>query len=192
MIELAPYQEALKNNVSNKTAAHYQVWLEKAAQFRAQDAAAIKVLKAEDQPWELSPQGLLRHLINEQLGMREYAVNMYIQEIAPGGRSGKHYHASEEMVFILEGEGYDLHWDPDPIISDKYYWQWKPQELRLPWKAGYFVYIPPLVQHQHFNASSTNKCRILSSTCRTLKDLGYDWLTQVENAPEFDVLMGRK
>lgn len=191
MSELVPFEEALKNNVSNKTAAHYQTWLEKAEKFRALDAVAPKVLAAEDQPWELSPQGWLRHLINEQLGLREYAVNMYIQEIAPGSRSGKHRHASEEMIFILEGEGYDLHWDPDPELQDTYIWKWAQEPKKLPWQAGFFVYVPPLVEHQHFNAS-TNKLRFISSTCRTLKDLGYDWLVQLENAPEFDALMQKK
>lgn len=192
MSDLIPFDEAAKNNLSTKTMPCYQVWLEKAKNFRETDAKLLKVLKAEDQPWELCQQGKLRHLINEQLGMREYAANMYIQEIAPGSHSGKHYHASEEMVFILEGEGYDLHFDPCPDIEEKYYWKWKPEPMKLQWKAGFYVYIPPFVQHQHFNASSTNKCRFISNTCRTLKDLGYDWLTQVENAPEWDALMARK
>jgi len=180
----APYEEA---NVAtgNKTMNCYANWLVKSKKFIEDDAKRPKVLSAVDQPWENSQQGRLRHIINEQLDLREYAVDMYIQEIPPGSKSGKHYHASEEMLFILEGSGYDLHWDPKPRIEDKYYWEWKEQALKLPWSDSYFVYIPPLVVHQHFNASKTEKARFISNTCRTVKDIGYDWLVQLENCPEW-------
>ena len=35
---------------------------------------------------------------------------------------------SEELVFVLDGEGYDHHWDPTAVMRNKVIWEW-PKEL---------------------------------------------------------------
>jgi hypothetical protein len=52
-----------------------------------------------------------------------------MQVIEPGGHSGKHRHFSEEMPHILEGDGYDLHWDPqfDLDVAYKSSWSEEPK-----------------------------------------------------------------
>ena len=54
--------------------------------------------------------GLIKHLVHEKLNTREMCVEAYMQFLKPGEKSGKHRHMWEEMIFVVEGSGYDLHW----------------------------------------------------------------------------------
>ena len=56
-----------------------------------------------EMPWELAPQGILKHLINEQMNTRMETVDAYMQIIPPGSRSGQHRHLAEECLYVLEG-----------------------------------------------------------------------------------------
>jgi quercetin dioxygenase-like cupin family protein len=96
----------------------YQGKLEEAAGAAARNAKRRKILHPEDMPWELSPQGLLKHLLNEGMNTRMETVDAYMLIIAPGSRSGKHRQLAEECLYVLEGRGYDLHQDCDVEIID--------------------------------------------------------------------------
>ena len=71
-------------------------------------------------PWEMSRQGLLKHLVNEAMNTRMETVDAYMQIIPPGSRSGKHRHLAEECLYVLEGRGHDLHQDCDVEITDTF------------------------------------------------------------------------
>ena len=114
---------------------------------------------------------------------RECALDMYQMFLDGAGRSGKHRHMSEEVFYVLEGKGYDLHWDVDFDLDDKYHWKWSEEPKTFEWEEGDFVYIPPYTTHQHFNSDPQNPARLLSATSRLIKALGFDWLEQVEEAP---------
>ena len=159
---------------------HYQRALAEAELMRAQRPTLQSVVRAEDQEWEDSPQGRLKHLINEHMNTREYALDLYIQVIEPGEHSGKHRHFSEEVIYVLEGEGYDLHWDPAFTVDVGYTWNWADEPKRFEWKADDFIYIPPYVNHQHF-AGPDSRVRFVSATARFLKALGFDGLEQIES-----------
>ena len=103
----------------------YQSLLEEATTAPTRNAKRKKVLHPEEMPWEMSRQGLLKHILNEQMNTRMETVDAYMQIIPPGSRSGKHRHLAEECLYLLEGRGYDLHQDCDVEITDTY--QWKPQ-----------------------------------------------------------------
>src|SRR5215831_18232573 len=94
----------------------YHDLLEHAATQPARMAGRQKILHPEDMPWEMSRQGLLKHLLNEQMNTRMETVDAYMQVIPPGSRSGKHRHLAEECLYVLEGYGYDLHQDCDVEI----------------------------------------------------------------------------
>src|SRR5467141_1692121 len=79
--------------------------------FRKQYETRANVVKAEDMPWERSADGLIKHLVHHRLNTRECCVEAYMQFLKAGERSGKHRHMWEEIVFVVEGSGYDLHWD---------------------------------------------------------------------------------
>jgi quercetin dioxygenase-like cupin family protein len=164
----------------------YQQMLDDAATAPARNAERKKIIRPAEMPWEMARQGLLKHLINEQMNTRMETVDAYMQIIPPGSRSGKHRHLAEECLYVLEGKGYDLHQDCDVEITDTYHW--KPQDdiKRFEWEAGDVIYVPPNTIHQHFNADPERPARLISSTNRIFKHCGLNDLEQIENAPEYE------
>src|SRR5258705_3858653 len=141
----------------------YEGLLEHAAEQPTRTAGRKKILHPEDMPWEMSRQGLLKHLLNEQMNTRMETVDAYMQVIPPGSRSGKHRHLAEECLYVLEGHGYDLHQDCDVEITDTYYWKPQDEVKRFEWQAGDVIYIPPNTIHQHFNTSAEKPVRLISA-----------------------------
>jgi quercetin dioxygenase-like cupin family protein len=163
----------------------YQAKLEDAQGAPARNRRRKKIIHPEDMPWELSPQGLLKHLLNEGMNTRMETVDAYMLIIPPGSRSGRHRQLAEECLYVLEGRGYDLHQDCDVEITDTYHW--KPQEelKRYDWEAGDVIYIPPNTIQQHFNADPERPVRLISVVNRIYKACGLNDLEQLENAPEY-------
>ena len=164
----------------------YQSLLDNATQAAARNARRRKILRPEDMPWEMSRQGLLKHLLNEQLNTRMETVDAYMQIIPPGSRSGRHRHLAEECLYVVEGRGYDLHQDCDVEITDTYHWGPQDEVKRYEWEAGDVIYIPPNTIHQHFNASADKPVRLISAINRVYKYCGLNDLEQLEDAPEYD------
>lgn len=164
----------------------YQQMLDDAATAPVRNAKRKKVIQPADMPWEMSRQGLLKHLINEQMNTRMETVDAYMQIIPPGSRSGKHRHLAEECLYVLEGAGYDLHQDCDVEITDTYHWTPKDEIKRFEWEAGDVIYVPPNTIHQHFNGDTERPARLISSTNRIFKHCGLNDLEQIENAPEYE------
>ena len=164
----------------------YQDLLDDATNAPARNSRRKKVVQPEDMQWEMSRQGLLKHLINEQMNTRMETVDAYMQIIPPGSHSGKHRHLAEECLYVLEGSGYDLHQDCDVEITDTYHWTAQPEVKRYEWEAGDVIYIPPNTIHQHFNADPARPARLISAINRIFKNSGLNDLEQLENAPEYD------
>jgi quercetin dioxygenase-like cupin family protein len=164
----------------------YQGMLEDALGQPARNAKRRKTVRPEDMPWEMSRQGLLKHLLNEQMNTRMETVDAYMQIIPPGSRSGKHRHLAEECLYVVEGRGYDLHQDCDVEITDTYHWKPQAEVKRYDWEAGDVIYIPPNTIHQHFNADADKPVRLISAINRIYKYCGLNDLEQIEDAPEYD------
>lgn len=173
------YQQKLDESKRNPLAAHG-------------DGPLNKVVDPEEMPWEDAPQGRIKHVINEEMsdGMEipVKGTNIYIQEIPPGSRSGKHRHMSEELVFVLEGHGYDHHWDPTAVIREEYSWEYPDEPQRFDWQPEDVIYIPTNTAHQHINKSDDEPARILCCQARVYNQLGFGFndLQQFETAPEYD------
>lgn len=163
----------------------YQKTLDDAGSAPGRNAERKKILTPADMPWEMSRQGILKHLINERMNTRMETVDAYMQVIPPGSHSGKHRHLAEECLYVLEGRGYDLHQDCDVEIIDDFHW--KPQDTvqRFDWEAGDVIYVPPNTIHQHFNADPARPARLISSINRIFKHCGLNDLEQIEDAPEY-------
>ena len=101
-----------------------------------------------------------------------------------GERSGKHRHMWEELIFVVEGAGYDLHWDMKFDCQDKFLWEWADgaQEVRV--EAGRLHLHPAL--HQPPALRRPRRRRLIVMSNRIIKEMGFDWLDQVENAPGFE------
>jgi quercetin dioxygenase-like cupin family protein len=164
----------------------YQNLLDDAKTAPARNAKRKKIVHPEEMPWEMARQGLLKHLLNEQMMTRMETVDAYMQIIPPGSRSGKHRHLAEECLYVLEGRGYDLHQDCDVEITDTYRWKPQAEIKRYEWEAGDVIYIPPNTIHQHFNADPGRPVRLISAINRVYKNSGLNDLEQIEDAPEYD------
>lgn len=178
-----PYEEAEKFQSRGGTCDHYQQALRQSREFRRDYPERKGVIKSSDMPLEESPQGLLKHVVNDKMNTRECCLDVYQQLLPAGGRSGRHRHMSEEVFFVLEGRGYDLHWDVRFELQEKYLWDWEKEPKKFEWEEGDFVYIPPYSIHQHFNLDPGKPARIISATSRIVKAIGFDWMDQIEDAP---------
>jgi quercetin dioxygenase-like cupin family protein len=154
----------------------------RSAEFRKEYASRPNVVAAEDMPWERSPDGLIKHLINHRMNTPELCVEAYMLFLKDGERSGKHRHMWEELTFVVEGSGYDLHWDMKFDCQDKFLWEWADEPKKFEWKQGDYIYVPPFTNHQHF---ATKEARLIIMSNRMIKEMGFDWLDQLENAPGF-------
>jgi quercetin dioxygenase-like cupin family protein len=144
---------------------------------------AEKVIRAKDQVWEDCPHGRIRHVAHPKLSHHVQDIEIYMQELPPDGRSGKHRHMAEEFMFILEGRGYSLHWDAEMEIREAFQWSNSPTPRRFDWEAGDWVYVPVGTAHQHFNSDGDGVARFLSASSRVFKALGWHDLEELEDAP---------
>ena len=181
-------------NKGDKKAHYYQEHLENSQKNplgQTGSGEMKKVIRPEEMPWESSRQGRIKHMINqkmcEEMNIPAKSVDLYLQEIPPGGNSGKHRHMSEECVFVVEGRGYDMHWNVDIELKDEYEWIISDKGERYEWEAGDVVYIPINTVHQHFNADPDKSARIISAVNRVYNHLGYGYndLEQLEDAPDY-------
>jgi gentisate 1,2-dioxygenase len=152
-------------------------------EFRRQYELRSNLVSAENMPFEHCADGLIKHMVHERMHTRECCIEAYMQFLAPGGRSGKHRHMWEEVLFVLEGSGYDLHWDLDFDCLERFDWKWAPEPKRFEWRRGDFVYVPPFTIHQHFNADPSAETRFIVISNRIVKEMGFDWFDQLEPAP---------
>ncbi len=159
--------------------------IKQSEESRRKYETAVNVVTPEEMPFERSPDGLIKHLINERMNTRECCVEAYMHFLPPEGQSGRHRHMWEEVLFVAEGSGYDLHWDLNFDCSDAFNYDWEKEPKRFEWKKGDFIYVPPFSIHQHFNADKNDEARLIVISNRIVKDMGFDWLDQLENAPGF-------
>ncbi len=178
----------------NKRALYYQKYLEDSQKNplgQTGSGKMKKILRPEEMPWENSKQGRIKHMMNqkmsEKMNVPAKSVDLYMQEIPPGGRSGKHRHMSEECVYVVEGKGYDMHWNVDIELQEEYQWTISDKGEKYEWEAGDIVYIPINTVHQHFNSDSDHPARIISAVNRVYNHLGYGYydLEQLEDAPDY-------
>ena len=163
----------------------YQDLLDDAAAAPARNGKRKKVVHPNEMPWEMSRQGILKHLLNEQMNTRMESVDAYMLLIPPGSRSGKHRHLAEECLYVVEGRGYDQHQDCDVEITDTYHWVVQDEVKRYDWEAGDVIYIPPNTVHQHFNADPDRPVRLISAINRIYQKFGLNDIEQLEDAPEY-------
>jgi quercetin dioxygenase-like cupin family protein len=163
----------------------YQDLLDDAASAPERNKRRNKIVRPADMPWEMSRQGLLKHLLNEGMNTRMETVDAYMQIIPAGSRSGKHRQLAEECLYVLEGRGYDLHQDCDVEITDTYHWTPQVEVKRYEWEAGDVIYVPPNTISQHFNADPDRPVRLISAVNRIFKASGLNDLEQIEDAPEY-------
>ncbi len=177
------YEEKVNANYRDHEVTWYRDRLRSAEQAQKENLRSL--ITPEDMPWDNCEQGILKHLVHEEMATVENTLDLVIQLIPAGSKSGKHRHMGEEYMFILEGKGYSLHWDVEMELGDRYTWKVPDSPSRWEWEKGDSVYIPPNTIHQHFNDDPENSLRFISAESRIIRFMGLDDLEQLENAPEF-------
>ncbi len=114
------------------------------------------------------------------------SLHAHYVTLAPGARDKGHGHQNEEFVYILKGRGFDMHWEVEVEITDRYHARPAKEPSRWGWKAGDLVYIPHNTIHQHFNGDPSSPVQLIVATNRLYKMIGYSRVEQLENAPDFD------
>jgi len=144
-----------------------------------------KVVKPSDTVWETTRDGRIRVLCSKDTpDVRVASVDVYEQEVPPGSRSSRHLHMADEVLYVLSGSGYSLHWEVEAEIAGRYYARIATEPSRHEFMAGDTLYVPPNTVHQHFSASDSEPLRFLSAQNRLVKYLGYDNVVYFEDAPE--------
>lgn len=105
--------------------------------------------------------------VRVRVGSRATLEASFLNDSFPdSSHSGKHRHLAEECLYVLEGQGYDLHQDCDVEITDTYHRKPQDEIQRFEWEAGDVIYIPPNTIHQHFNADTEHPVRLISALAR--------------------------
>jgi quercetin dioxygenase-like cupin family protein len=144
-----------------------------------------KVVKPAQTSWELTRLGKIRTLSAPGDDVRTFSVDAFELEIPAGSRSGKRWHMADEVLYVLEGSGYSLHWEVEAEIAEKYHARIAKEPTRHEVKAGDTLYVPHNTVAQHFSADG-QPLKMISGQNRLFKQLGYDNVAFLENAPEYD------
>jgi hypothetical protein len=112
-----------------------------------------------------------------------------VLDIPAGSRSGRRWHMADEVLYVRSGSGYSLHWEVEAEIAERYYARVATEPTRHEIKAGDTLYVPHNTVAQHFSADG-EPLMLISGQNRLFKQLGYDNVVYLENAPEYDAAGG--
>ena len=145
-------------------------------------ADRIKVVKRDDTAWRTTPDGRIRVLTSkDRIDQRIVSVDVYEQEIPPGGTSGRHWHMADEVLYVLSGRGRSLHWEVEAEIAERYHARIAKEPTEHPFSAGDTVYVPTNTVHRHVNEGE-EPLVLLSAQNRIFRFLGYDNVAVLEPA----------
>jgi uncharacterized RmlC-like cupin family protein len=163
------------------TADFYAQALEASKQFRSDYKKRTSIVKSNEMPMERTADGLIKHIIHEGMNTTECCIDIYMQFIEAQKATGTSRHLTEEVAFVIEGSGYDLHWDVKFHCADEFIWEWEREPKKFEWGPGDFIYIPPYCAHKRFNAGDS-EARVVVINSRMMKAIGFDWFDQLEPA----------
>ncbi len=142
-----------------------------------------KVVRPADTRWEDTRDGRVRVISSpERTDVRAWSVDVYQQEIPARGRSAKHWHMADEILYVMSGRGHGLHWEVEAEIGERYVARIAKEPTRWEFGAGDLVYIPHNTVHQHWNDDETPPLVFLSAQNRIFKLLGYHSVVYLEDA----------
>ena len=173
---------------SGVSADFYAQALEASKAFRREYRKRTRVVKSQDMPMERTADGLIKHIVNEGMNTAECCIDVYMQFIPANGATGTSRHLSEEVAFVIEGRGYDLHYDVSFKCEDEFIWEWDTTPRKFEWGPGDYIYIPPYCAHKRFNVEPENEARVVVINNRMLKPMGFHWFDQLEPAEGFEDL----
>jgi len=142
-----------------------------------------KVVSQADTEWVETGLGRVRVLSSpERDDVRTFSVDTFELAIPSGGRSGRRWQMADEVLYVLDGSGYSLHWEVQAEIAEKYHARIALNPTRHEITKGDTLYVPHNTIAQHFAADGT-ALRLLSGQNRAFKLLGYHRQVMLEDAP---------
>ena len=166
----------------------YAQALEASKTFRKEYRERTNLVKSHDMPMERTSDGLIKHIVNAGMNTAECCIDVYMQFIPANGATGTSRHLSEEIGFVIEGSGHDLHYDVSFKCEEEFIWEWETTPRKFEWGPGDYIYIPPYCAHKRVNVDSENEARVVVINSRMLKPMGFDWFDQLEPAAGFEDL----
>ena len=143
--------------------------------------------------WETTPLGRMRR--DEQrrsrTDHRQFGVDVFELTIPAGSRSGKHWKMADEILYVLDGEGYSLHWEVQAEIAEKYYARIAKEPTRHEISKGDTLYVP----QNTVVAALRRRRHAAAPAVRAEPGLQAPRLRQrplLRERPEYDVSSGRR
>ena len=144
-----------------------------------------KIVGKDDAHWEDTPLGRVRVLSGpSRPDVRQFSADVFELDIPAGSRSGRHWKMADEILYVVEGEGYSLHWEVQAEIAEKYHARIALEPTRHELAKGDTLYVPQNTVVQHV-AADGSPLFLLSAQNRLFKHLGYDNVAYLEDAPEY-------
>ena len=128
---------------------------------------SVVVVKAKDRPLEKNRLGHIRWYLHPSL--EDTAIRTlitFVQEIPPGGRSGRLHFQGGQVLYVWEGKGH--------TILDG---------VRYDWKQGDAMNLPLRrdgITVQHFNDNPDQRVRLVASEVNLVDQFGVDRGTRFE------------
>ncbi len=133
-----------------------------------------KIVSPDENSWVDTKDGTVRVFASHAVeDLRLFSVDLYEQWIEPGGRSARHWHMADEVVYVLEGTGRSLQWEVEAEIADRYYARIRQDASYYEIRAGEVLYTPTNTVHQYVNTGD-DPLQILCAHNRVFSTLGYD------------------
>jgi gentisate 1,2-dioxygenase len=135
--------------------------IRKRDQYRENVKQATMVIDGEKLSLEKNRMGLYRWYLHPSLEKQAIRTQLvWIQEVPPGGHSGKMKTQGGQMHVVLEGRGYTV------IDGERHDWE--------QFDAIFLPLLPDGTVHQHFNTDPKNRALILGSEPNLFDMLGVD------------------
>jgi len=115
----------------------YDWFLRRLAEENQIERESPRVIRGSECNWESTRQGNVKFYLSRWREVAASALDVMMQEIAPGERSGEHRHIFEELLLVVRGRGYDLQ-----------------EGTRQAWEEGDLICVPPMIVHQHVNGGA--------------------------------------
>jgi gentisate 1,2-dioxygenase len=154
---------------------HWDALLELRDKQREARKSSVMVIKENELPLEVSRQGLMRWYLHPDITDTVLSTTMFFsQEIPPGSRSGRMKFQGNQVIYIIEGQGYTL------IDGVKHSWK-AGDVLNLPIrKKGVIV--------QHVNTDEEKAVKFVAAEPNFVHWASVDrgsGFEQIEDAPEY-------
>ena len=142
-------------------------------QQREQRQDAVWLIKGNALPWEDNPLGQMRWYLHPTLDDTAiHTLMLYVQEIPPGGRTGRLQFQGGQVIYVWAGRGHT-----------------RLDGVRHPWEAGDLINLPLRTEGitvQHFNDDPDAPVRLICAEPNLAHSLGVDrgvGFEVLENAP---------